>query len=74
MTTIYVLEHDDRMYDMGDKYVRGVYASQEAAKAALPAKAKRSGLYRNEAHDTYCCSIVEYDVEPAPSSKGAKSP
>jgi hypothetical protein len=61
--TVYVLVHDDRFYDMGDMYIRGVFATAEAAKAALPAKEVKTGLIQSDHHDGSCCSVDEREVE-----------
>lgn len=61
--TVWLLEHDDRMYDMGDKYLRGIYATEAAAKAALPCKQRKTGPIRSDAHDEYCCDVTEWDVQ-----------
>ena len=62
---VWLLEHDDRMYEMGDKYVRGIYGSEDAATAALPAKEVKTGPIRSDPHDEHCCDVTEWDVEAA---------
>ena len=52
MSVVWVLEHNDREYDMGDTYVRGIYASEEAARASVD-----SGN-----HDFDCCSVEDWFV------------
>ena len=61
---VYVLEHDDRMYDMGDKYIRGIYTTEAVAQAALPVKATMRRLhYDGDGHDADCCGVEEWTVE-----------
>lgn len=60
---VYLLIHDDREYDMGDTYVRGVYQSSGDAEAAVvtrTASGARSRAY--EAHDEHCCSVAEREI------------
>jgi hypothetical protein len=60
---VYLLVHDDRMYDMGDMEIRGVYDSREAAEKALVTRAPRDAVLPWDAHDAGCCGVQEWDVE-----------
>lgn len=61
---VYLLQHNDRMYDMGDEYVRGVYATKAAAQGALIEVEKHTGLFQSDGHDASCCVITDWDVKP----------
>lgn len=64
---VWVLFHDDRMYDMGDAYIRGVYADEVTARDAIvtrTASGERSRSWR--AHGEYCCDAYEYEVLTVP--------
>lgn len=55
--TVWLLIHDDRWYDMGDMFVRGVYASAQLATAALP----ETRAYSTP-HTVNCCGVEEWEV------------
>ena len=57
---VYVIEHDDRWYEMGDSYVRSVHATREGAIAARVVKSRNPDNEHNES----CCSVVEREVQP----------
>lgn len=64
---VYVLWHDDRMYDMGTTEIRGVYRNERDAQSALvsltpagrPSKAW-------DTHNADCCSVEEWELEESP--------
>lgn len=66
---VYLLNHDDRMYDMGDSYVRGVYATRGLAEADIvtrtPSGARST---RWDAHNESCCGVEDWDVLEAEKS------
>jgi hypothetical protein len=63
MTNVYLLIHDDRSMDMGDTCVRGIYADRVTAEADLVTRTPSGAKSRAYgAHDTYCCSVDEWDV------------
>lgn len=65
---VYLLIHDDRYYDMGDTYVRGVFLAREAAEASLITRTASGAKSRAwGAHDKNCCGIEEREVADAPS-------
>lgn len=60
---VYLLIHDDRMYDMGDTYVRGVYARREDAEASIISRTASGAVSRaHDAHSASCCSVDEQEV------------
>lgn len=60
---VYLLIHDDRDYDMGDKYVRGVYATEAAAKEAVATRTPSGAISRRfDAHSEYCCDVEAFDL------------
>ena len=64
MSSVWLLVHDDRSYDMGDTYVRGAFATREAAEASIVTRTpagRRSRAFL--AHDEWCCSVDEWTVE-----------
>lgn len=67
MTTVYVLMHDDRMYDMGDTYIRGIYLHRTHAEFALVSRTPSGAKSRAYgAHDEHCCSVDEHELADRP--------
>jgi hypothetical protein len=63
-TVVYLLVHDDRMYDTGDVEVRGVYNSREAAEQALVTRTPSGAPSQAyDAHNAGCCGVQEWNVE-----------
>ena len=66
--SVWLVIHDDRMWEMGDAYVCGVYASKEAAEASVVQRTPsgaRSKAYG--AHDEDCCGVSEWVVQTKPA-------
>lgn len=75
MNVVYLLQHDDAYYDMGDVYVRGVFARKEDAEASIVTLTKSGNKSRAYgAHDENCCSVVEWDVEESPETDVQEDP
>lgn len=65
--TVYLLVHDDRWYDMGDTYVRGVYVTEAAARKAVATRTPSGALSRRfDAHSEHCCDVEASDLLDEP--------
>lgn len=65
--TVYLVVHDDRVYDMGDTFVRGVFLTKQTAEASIVTRTpsgQKSRAYG--AHDQHCCYVDEREVLDAP--------
>lgn len=70
---VYVLDHNTREYDMGDQYIRGIYATEAAAKAALTQLEVHE--YGTTKHDESCCEVTGWDVKGESGSEiGSETP
>lgn len=68
---VYVLMHDDRSYDMGDTFLRGIYATREEAEAFATTYA----FYEHSPHKALnhviaCCSVEEWEIGALPVHYG----
>jgi hypothetical protein len=61
---VYVLSHEAVPESMGYYVIRGVYASREAAEAALvvPETYRQMGHDVTLRHTATCCDVEEWDV------------
>lgn len=58
--SVFILEHDDRYYDMGDTFVRGVYLSREQAESDIDFEHGDHNVWNREKHNVSCCGVTEY--------------
>ena len=64
MATVYVLWHDDRYYDMGDSFIRGIYLTAELAEADVITRTPGGAKSRAyDAHDKHCCGVEAHDLQ-----------
>ena len=67
--SVYLLIHDDRMYDMGDSYVRGVYRERATAEAAIVTRTASGAPSKAwAAHNESCCGVQEFDLLDTPET------
>lgn len=63
MSSVWLLIHDDRHYDMGDTFVRGAYTAKLAADEAIVTRTASGRPSRAwSAHDEHCCSVEEFEL------------
>ena len=68
---VYLLMHEDGLTGDPCGLIRGVYATREAAMAALPIEYVLHGpviRITKVRHDAMCCTVDERDVESGESS------